>query len=87
MRNPPEAAVAAGSSPDTVDRARSQWQVNINQTLPGRWGNFYLTASVLDYWYAPGTTTQFQSGYTNHVRILGHEPELQHLGRPPEQTC
>jgi outer membrane usher protein len=66
-----ETAVASGSSPATVERARSQWQVNINQTLPGKWGNFYLTASVLSYWYAPGTSTQFQSGYTNHVRIAG----------------
>lgn len=66
-----EAAVATGSSPDTVERARSQWQLNINQTLPGRWGNFYLTASILDYWYSAGTSTQFQGGYTNHVRVGG----------------
>jgi outer membrane usher protein len=64
-----ETAAAAGSSPDTVERARSQWQININQSLPGRWGNFYLTASVLNYWNSPGTTAEFQSGYTNHVRI------------------
>lgn len=66
-----EAAVAAGSSPGTVERARSQWQININQTLPGKWGNFYLSASVLAYWDAPGTATEFQSGYTNHVRLGG----------------
>jgi outer membrane usher protein len=66
-----EAAVQAGASADTVERARSEWQFNINQTLPGKWGNFYLTASVLDYWYTAGTSTEFQSGYTNHVRIPG----------------
>ncbi|HEY6456983.1 MAG TPA: fimbria/pilus outer membrane usher protein [Steroidobacteraceae bacterium] len=66
-----EQSAVAGSSPDTVERARSQWQININQSLPGRWGNFYLTASVLNYWHSPGTTTEFQSGYTNHVRIGG----------------
>jgi outer membrane usher protein len=66
-----EDAVLAGSSPDTIERARSQWQINMNQTLPGNWGNFYLTASVLDYWYTAGTSTQFQSGYTNHVPIVG----------------
>jgi outer membrane usher protein len=64
-------AALDGESPDTVQRARSQWQVNINQTLPGRGGNFYLTASVSDYWYVPGTTTQYQGGYTNHFRIGG----------------
>ena len=65
------AAARASSTPDTVERARSQWLININQTLPGRWGNFYLTASVRDYWQSSGTTTQFQGGYTNHVRFGG----------------
>ncbi|HEV2703307.1 MAG TPA: fimbria/pilus outer membrane usher protein, partial [Steroidobacteraceae bacterium] len=65
------AATASGAGADSVDRARSQWQININQTLPGHWGNFYLTASILDYWNAPGTTTEYQSGYTDHVRIGG----------------
>src|SRR5262249_41622452 len=47
------------------------WQVNVNQTLPGRWGNFYLTASVRDYWNSAGTTTQLQGGYTNRLRFAG----------------
>ena len=64
-------AARASSHPDTVARARSQWLININQTLPGRWGNFYLTASVRAYWQLPGTTTQFQGGYTNHFRFGG----------------
>jgi outer membrane usher protein len=64
-------AALAGASPDSVERARSQWQVSISQTLPGRWGNFYLTASVIDYWNSPGTTTQYQGGYTNHLRFGG----------------
>ena len=65
------AAARASSTPDTVERARSQWLININQTLPGRWGNFYLTASVRNYWESSGTTTQFQGGYTNHFRVGG----------------
>lgn len=67
-------AVGDGASADTIHRARSQWQVNINQTLPGQRGNFYLSASVRDYWNTPGTTTQFQGGYTNHFRIWGANP-------------
>ena len=62
-------AARASSTPDTIARARSQWLININQSLPGRWGNFYLTASVRDYWQSSGTTTQFQGGYTNHFRF------------------
>ncbi len=64
-------AVLAGANPNTVERARSEWQLNIGQTLPGRWGNFYLTASVRSYWHSSATTTQFQGGYTNHFRVSG----------------
>ncbi len=65
------AATASGAGANSVDRARSQWQININQTLPGHWGNFYLTASILSYWNSAGTTTEYQSGYADHVRIAG----------------
>ncbi len=66
-----EQAARAGAGPDTIDRARSQWLININQTLPVGWGNFYLTASVRNYWQSSGTTTQYQGGYTNHFRFEG----------------
>ena len=59
----------SGADPDTLTHTRGQWQININQTLPRRWGNFYLTGSALTYWNSPGTTTQFQAGYSNHVRL------------------
>ena len=61
----------AQSAADTgpASRARSEWLVNINQTLPRRWGNFYVTASVRNYWQASGTTLQYQGGYTNHIRL------------------
>jgi outer membrane usher protein len=62
-------AALSGVNPNTIDRARSQWLINVNQTLPGRWGNFYLTASVRSYWNAPGTSTEYQGGYTNHLRF------------------
>ena len=64
-----EQALGAGGTLDAIDRARSQWLVNVNQTLPHRLGNFYLTASVRNYWQNSGTTTQFQGGYTNHFRL------------------
>ena len=64
-------AARDGTSSAAVDRARSQWLININQSLPGRWGNLYLTASVRNYWHSPHTTTQFQGGYTNHFRLEG----------------
>ncbi len=59
------------AGPGSFYHARSQWQININQTIPGGWGNFYLTGSVLTYWNSSGATTQFQAGYTNHLRLWG----------------
>ncbi len=62
---------AAQTAADTgmQSRARSEWLININQTLPRRWGNFYLTASARNYWQTAGTTLQYQGGYTNHIRF------------------
>ena len=71
MRRAPGRRCSPTQVQNTVDRARSQWEINVSQTLPRQWGNFYLTASVRDYWNAVGTTTQFQSGYTNHFRLHG----------------
>lgn len=62
-------AAQNGSDPDVAVRARSQSQVSINQNLPGRWGDFYLSASVFDYWQQRGETTQYQAGYTNHFLV------------------
>ena len=64
-----QAARQAARTGSSIARARSQWLVNINQTLPPRWGNFYLTGTVRSYWYSSGTTTQYQGGYTNHFRF------------------
>lgn len=62
---------ALSVAPGAITHQRSQWQVNINQTFPGRWGSFFLTGSTLTYWNALGTTTLFQSGYSNHARLWG----------------
>ena len=62
-------AASAGADPETTGRVRRQWQVSINQNLPGPWGNFYLTASAREYWHSPDKTTRLQGGYTNHVRL------------------
>ncbi len=48
---------------------RRQWQVSINQNLPGAWGDLFLAASVHDLWHDDNTVTQLQGGYTNQLRI------------------
>ncbi len=64
-------STALSIAPGLVTHQRSQWQVNINQTFPGRWGSFFLTGSTLTYWNATGATTLFQAGYSNHARLWG----------------
>lgn len=64
-------AAQAGVDLQDVRRIHRQWQVGINQNLPGRWGNFYLSTSVRDYWGSASTSTQIQAGYTNQLRIAG----------------
>ncbi len=64
-------AMRAGSDVEAAQRMRSQWQISLNQALPGRWGDFFLTGSVRNYWEMSGTTTQLQGGYTNHFRVGG----------------
>jgi len=64
-------AIQAGADIDAVRRMHRQWQLGINQNLPGRWGSFFLSASVRDFWRSASTATQLQAGYTNQLRIAG----------------
>ncbi len=64
-------AVAAGADPASAVRLRRQWQLGINQNLPRRWGNFFVSASVRDYWNSSRSVTQLQGGYTNQLRFAG----------------
>lgn len=44
---------------------RGRLQLTVNQTLPGRWGSFYLSGSTQNYWNRKGSDTQFVLGYNN----------------------
>jgi outer membrane usher protein len=54
---------------DLAPRTRRQWQVSLNQNLPGAWGDLFLSASVHDRWHSDNSVTQLQGGYTNQLRI------------------
>jgi len=60
-------ATLPGAEPPT--RLRRQWQAGINQDLPGRWGNFFLSATVRDFRQSARTATQLQAGYSNRFRL------------------
>ncbi|QQC66345.1 fimbria/pilus outer membrane usher protein [Paraburkholderia ginsengisoli] len=51
---------------------RGRLQVTVNQSLPARYGSFYVTGSTQNYWDRDGTDTQLQAGYNNSYKRLNY---------------
>jgi outer membrane usher protein len=47
-------------------RSRQRYSVTASQGMPDNWGQFYLSASMQDYWNQHGTDEQYQMGYNNN---------------------
>lgn len=62
---------AAGADPNDVYRQRNQVQLTLNQSLGENHGSLFAVGSTVNYWNRQGTTTQFQLGYNNSLRLLG----------------
>ncbi|RQT89953.1 fimbrial biogenesis outer membrane usher protein [Burkholderia cepacia] len=62
---------AAGADPNDAYRQRNQVQLTLNQTLGEGRGSLFAVGSTSSYWNRKGTTTQFQVGYNNNLRIGG----------------
>ncbi|VWC49654.1 fimbrial protein [Burkholderia aenigmatica] len=62
---------AAGRDPNDLYRQRNQVQLTLNQTLGEGRGTLFAIGSSASYWNRQGTTTQFQVGYNNSLRIAG----------------
>ncbi|PRC93781.1 fimbria/pilus outer membrane usher protein [Solimicrobium silvestre] len=50
---------------------RNQFVVNLNQNL-GRYGQFYVSAAMNDYYAGKENDTQFQLGYSNNYRSINY---------------
>lgn len=61
-----------GGSPDSIYRAKNRVTVTAGQGLPGEWGNFYLSASMQDYWNKEGNDETYQFGYNNRYKLLNY---------------
>jgi len=57
---------------DALERQRNRFDINVSQRLGERGGQLYATASARDYWTREGTDTQFQLGYSNHIRAFNY---------------
>ncbi|KDB09865.1 fimbrial biogenesis outer membrane usher protein [Burkholderia sp. lig30] len=62
---------AAGGDPNDAYRQRNQVQLTLNQTLGEGRGSLFAVGSTVSYWNRQGTTTQFQVGYNNNLRLAG----------------
>jgi outer membrane usher protein len=62
--------VRMGQDANSVERQRNQIQVTVNQGLGEGRGNLYVVGSTSDYWNRHGTSTQFQIGYNNSLRLF-----------------
>lgn len=59
-------------------RARSRFDLTINQTLGKARGSLYLTSSQQRYWNLPGGSQQLQAGYANQWEKLNYNVNLSH---------
>ncbi|WP_080414797.1 fimbria/pilus outer membrane usher protein [Burkholderia ubonensis] len=62
---------ASNRDPNDVYRQRNQVQLTLNQDLGEARGSVYAVGSSVNYWNRHGTTTQFQLGYNNSMRVFG----------------
>ncbi|HBT4804008.1 TPA: fimbrial biogenesis outer membrane usher protein [Klebsiella quasipneumoniae subsp. similipneumoniae] len=58
--------VAQEASAESLRRSKSRYTLTASQGLPGRWGQFYLSSSLQNYWNAGGIDKQYQFGYSNN---------------------
>jgi len=52
------------------ERRRNRLVINAQQTLPGSWGYFAVSASSQDYWLRDGRDTQYQATYGRSISRL-----------------
>lgn len=61
-----------GLSADHIGKQKSQFQLTLNQGLPEKWGDFYITGSWIDYWNRAESSKNYSLGYNNRYRSLSY---------------
>ncbi|WP_256350253.1 fimbria/pilus outer membrane usher protein [Pseudomonas sp. P7759] len=59
-------------------RARSKFNLTVNQSLGRELGSLYLSASDQDYWNLTGRTRTLQAGYNGHWQSVNYSLNLSH---------
>ncbi|OOG65464.1 hypothetical protein B0E46_03725 [Rhodanobacter sp. B04] len=84
LLTPAQRAALAGTTynpdnlltPTGLLQQRDRFTLTTNQQLGERYGNLYANVSVNDYWNQHGRDTQFQFGYSNHIKRLSYNVTL-----------
>lgn len=63
-------AFARGYTDRRIKRAKSRYSLTAGQSLPQGWGQFYVSASVQNYWNSDDTDKQYQLGYSNYWKSV-----------------
>lgn len=74
------------SAAEVVGRARSRFDLTINQRLGTDNGSLHLTASQQNFWNRAGQSQQLQSGYSNTWGSLTYNLSLAHTRSPAGDT-
>ncbi len=61
-----------GLNTDHIGRQKSEFQITLNQGLPDRWGNLYLTGTWSDYWNLAERSKNYSVGYSNNYHSLNY---------------
>jgi len=65
-------ATGDGESANDVIRPRNTLQLTLTQPLGQRWGSFFVSGSMQQYWNRAGNTTYYQAGYSNVFKSIGY---------------
>ncbi|AZC51711.1 Outer membrane usher protein fimD precursor [Pseudomonas chlororaphis subsp. piscium] len=67
-------------------RARTRFDLTINQNLGSQLGSFYLNGTEQRYWNLPGSSRQFRAGYTNTWNSINYNVSVAHSRNDPSST-
>lgn len=66
-------AINVGADANSLTRSKNRFTISLNQGLPERWGNVYISSTMENYWQnKQGYNKQYQIGYSNRWHRLSY---------------
>lgn len=60
-------------------KKKNQLQVSVSQSIGQKFGSFYLSGSVHDYWHESGRDKELQLGYSNQFKRINYNLSFQKI--------